>query len=726
MKKTLVGLALLAAILLAGFWFCSDVDLHDVKLRLDMLMSWHDRAPVTSLLAFFSVYILVTALSLPIALPMTLAAGALFGFVTGALVVSFATSIGATLAFLGARYFFRDTIRQRFSARLGDLDRGMERDGAFYLFTLRLIPIFPFFLVNLAMGLTSIRVSRYYWVSQIGMLPATLVYVNAGTQLARIDSLHGLMSPMLIGSFVLIGLFPWIARFLVNAWRRRKVYRAFERPTTFDRNLVVIGAGAAGLVSTYIATAVRAKVTLVEEGAMGGDCLNYGCVPSKALIRSARLCHEMRHGERYGVSSVEPAFSFPAVMARINGIIATIAPNDSVERYEAMGAEVLKGRARIIDPFTVEITLADGGIRRLTTRSIILATGAAPVMPDLPGIQDVAPLTSDTLWARLSSLEALPQRIVVLGGGPIGCELSQAFRRLGAEVTQVERGERLMAREDLEVSQHVLKTLASEGVSVLCETKAVRFGRDADGKFAMVEHAGHQRRLDFDMLIVAVGRAPRLSGFGLEELGVRSERTIDANEYLETLYPNIFAAGDVAGPYQFTHVASHQAWHATVNALFGLFRKFPVDYRIIPMATFTDPEVARVGLTEQEAREKGIAVEVVRYEISDLDRAIADGEAAGFVKVLTPPGSDRILGVSIVGHHAAEIIAEFVLAMKQGIGLNKILGTIHIYPTMAEANKYVAGAWRKAHVSPLALRVLERFHRWRRGGSAATEKEREA
>lgn len=497
--------------------------------------------------------------------------------------------------------------------------------------------------------------------------------------------------------------------------RRGKTDDRWTKPRKFDRNLIVIGAGAAGLVSAYIAAATKAKVTLIEGHVMGGDCLNYGCVPSKALIKSAKLAHQMRHADHYGLEPVPPAFSFARIMARIQTVIATIAPNDSVERYTGLGVEVLLGHARLIDPWTVEVATPDGQKQRLTTRAIILATGAAPFVSDLPGLEEVGYLTSDTMWQRLSAHQSPPKRLVILGGGPIGTELAQAFARLGSSVTQIEKGARLLSREDEEVSTLVRTALERDGVQVLTGHKALGFGLAEGEKWVEMAHDGQTRRIVFDEVIVALGRAPRITGYGLEELGIPTDRVIETNDYLETLHPNILACGDVAGPYQFTHTASHQAWFAAVNALFGSLKRFKVDYRVIPWATFCDPEVARLGLNEAEAREKGIQHEVTRYEIRDLDRAVADGAAYGFVKVLTVPGKDRILGVTLVGEHAGDLMAEFVLAMKHGLGLNKILGTIHIYPTLAEANKYAAGTWRRAHVSPWALAVVKAFHRWRRG-----------
>jgi pyruvate/2-oxoglutarate dehydrogenase complex dihydrolipoamide dehydrogenase (E3) component/uncharacterized membrane protein YdjX (TVP38/TMEM64 family) len=719
MKK---ALTLIAVLLLVLAFFALDLDRHltldGLKGSLAQFEAWRSASPIFVAIAFFVLYVVVTALSLPGAVIMTLAAGALFGLLQGTLIVSFASSIGATLAFLVSRYLLRDSVQRRFGDRLKAINDGIARDGAFYLFTLRLVPVFPFFLINLLMGLTPITTRSFYWVSQVGMLAGTVVYVNAGTQLAQLSGLSGILSPDLLVSFALLGVFPLIARRVVGWVQRRRVYAKWTRPQSFDRNLVVIGGGAAGLVAAYIAAAVKARVTLVEAHKMGGDCLNYGCVPSKALIKSARLAHTMRHGEHYGLENADPAFSFRKVMARVHEVIRKVEPHDSVERYTSLGVEVLQGYARIVDPWTVEIRLNDGTTQRLTTRAIVIAAGARPFVPPLPGLDKVGYVTSDTLWDEFAQLDAPPARMVVLGGGPIGCELAQSFARLGSAVTQLEMAPRIMIREDEEVSELARASLTRDGVEVLTGHKALRCEKEGERKFIVVEHEGVEKRIEFDTLLCAVGRVARLTGYGLEELGIETQRTVVTNDYLESLYPNIYAAGDVAGPYQFTHTAAHQAWYAAVNALFGEFRKFKVDYSVIPWATFIDPEVARVGLNEQEAKEKGIACEVTRYGLDDLDRAIADGTAHGFVKVLTVPGKDRILGVTIVGEHAGDLLAEYVLAMKHGLGLNKILGTIHTYPTLAEANKYAAGEWKRAHAPQRVLAWLARYHAWKLGVKA--------
>ena len=703
-------LLLLIVLAIAGF-FVFDLGQHltlaNLKARQAELAAFVEQRPVLAVAAFFLLYVAVTALSLPGAAIMTLAAGAIFGLWEGTLIVSFASTIGASLAFLSSRYLLRDWVKARFGGRVGAIDRGIEKDGAFYLLTLRLIPAFPFFLINLAMGLTAMRLVTFALVSQLGMLPGTIVYVNAGTQLAAIESNRDILSPALIGSFVLLGLFPLLAKLLVGGWKRRLVYRGWRRPRRFDRNLIVIGAGAGGLVTAYIAATVRAKVTLIEKGEMGGDCLNTGCVPSKALIRSARAAHEMRSAEGFGVAPAEPEVRFAEVIERIHRIIAEIAPADSVERYTGLGVDVRKGHARLVDPWTVEI---DGG-ERLTARSIVIAAGGEPAVPPIPGLAESGYLTSDTMWDKLRGRERVPERIAIVGGGPIGTELAQAFARLGAGVTQIEHGPRLLPREDEEVSELIEAMLREDGVDVRTGHEAVRI----EHKAAIVRRGDEERTIPFDEIIVAVGRKARLTGYGLEALGIETDRTVAVNDRLETRFPNIYAVGDVAGPYQFTHFAAHQAWFAAVNGLFGQLKRFRADYRFLPWVTFTDPEVAHVGHNEISAREAGIDHEVVRYDLCHLDRALCEGSNRGFVKLLVQPGKDRILGATIVAHNAGETLAELVLAMKHGLGLNKLLGTIHAYPTLAEANKYAAGEWKKAHKPERLLGWVELYHRRRRG-----------
>jgi dihydrolipoamide dehydrogenase len=710
-KAAKVVLVILIAALVGAF-FVFDLGqyltLDYLKARQQDFQQFYAANRALTLGAYFIIYVVVTALSLPGAAIMTLAGGALFGFLPALIVVSFASTIGATLAFLVSRFLLRDWVQARFGERLRAINAGVEKEGAFYLFTLRLVPIFPFFVINLAMGLTPLRTLPFYWISQIGMLPGTAVYVNAGSQLGQIQSLSGIISPELLLSFALLGVFPLIARKGVDVVKSRRVLKDFSKPKKFDYNVVVIGAGSAGLVASYIAAAVKAKVALIEKHKMGGDCLNTGCVPSKALIRSARMLSYFRRAGEFGIEKARVDFDFSAVMDRVHRVIGKVEPHDSVERYTSLGVDCLKGAAKISSPWTVEVSG-----RTLATRAIVVATGASPFVPPIEGLDKIDVLTSENLW----QLRELPKRLVVLGGGPIGCEMTQAFARFGSDVTQVEMGPRIMPREDEDVSDFIRRRFEAEGVRVLTGHAAKEVRIEDGRKVLICEKYGSPVEVEFDAILVAVGRKANTSGFGLEELGVRIEKrgTIEADPFLRTNFPSIFCAGDVAGPYQFTHTAAHQAWYAAVNALFGQLKKFRADYSVIPWCTFTDPEVARVGLSEAEAKEKETDFEVTRFELKELDRAIAEGEEHGWIKVLTPPGKDKILGATIVGSHAGDLLAEFVLAMKQGLGLNKILGAIHSYPTLAEANKMAAGAWKKQHVPEKLLSWVERYHAWRRG-----------
>ena len=707
--KKIILLVLLAVLVLLFFQFELEqyLTLEYIKSQQQLIDQYYAENRAFTLIGFFLAYILITGASLPGATVMTLAAGAVFGLVTALILVSFASTIGASVAFVVSRYLFRDMVEARFGASLKAVNDGIEKDGPFYLFALRLVPAFPFFVINLVMGLTKLRLWTFYWVSQLGMLAGTVVYVNAGTQLGQIESANEIFSTEILLSFLLLAILPFIGRKFVTVLANRKALAGFSKPDSFDTNLVVIGAGSAGLVTAYIAAAVKARVTLIEKHKMGGDCLNFGCVPSKALIRSAKFLSHIGRSREFGIDKAEAEFNFATIMQRIQSVIKQIEPHDSVERYTGLGVDVIQGEARVTSPWTVEV---NG--QTIQTPNIVIATGGRPFVPPIEGIDQVDYYTSDNLW----DMREKPEKLAVLGGGPIGCELAQAFARLGIGVTQVEMLPQILLREDPEVSEQVRQRMVADGVQVLTGHTAKRLVKREGRDILIAEHEGGDVEIEFDALIVAVGRTPNSSGFGLEDIGVRlnPNRTIETNEYLQSSIPTIYACGDVAGPYQFTHVGAHQAWYTSVNSLFGIIRRFKADYSVIPWATFTEPEVGRVGLNETEAKQQGIAYEVTRYDISDLDRAIADSEAHGFVKVLTVPGKDRILGVTIVGEHAGDLIAEYVLAMRYGLGLNKILGTIHIYPTLAEANKYAAGEWKRAHVPERLLDWVARYHRWRR------------
>ncbi len=716
MNRTRLLLALVMGGLI-GTFFTLDLGryltLGALQAQQAALAQWVDSHFVSASLLFVLIYVLSTALSLPGASLLTLGGSAVFGVAWGLLLVSFASSIGATLAFLSARFLLRDWVTARFGDKLTTFHSGMAKEGAFYLLSLRLIPVFPFFLVNLLMGLTPIRVSTYYWVSQLGMLPGTFVYVLAGSELGQLTSTGNILSPGLMMALTLLGLMPWLVKKLTAHLAQRRLLATYRKPARYDYNLLVIGAGAGGLVTSYIAAAVKAKVALIEKHKMGGDCLNSGCVPSKALIRCARFAAEQRKADELGFSPSHSRADFAAVMERVAEVIKAVEPHDSIERYQGLGVECIEGEARLVSPWEVEV---NG--QRLASRHIVIATGARPLVPKLPGLDQVPYLTSDSLW----QLRTPPRRLLVLGGGPIGCELAQSFAQLGIPVTLVELSEQLLPREDREVADALAGQMSRDGVRLLTGWRAERadYLPAAEGDLPIrlqLRRGDETQVIEGDQLLLALGRVANVSGFGLEALGVElaPRGTIAVDGFLATNFPSILAVGDVAGPYQFTHFAAHQAWYAAVNALFGQFKRFRADYRVIPAATYTTPEIARVGLNRKEAEAQGIPFEATRFELAELDRAIADGERHGFVEVLTVPGKDTILGATIVGTHAGERIAEFVLAMRHRLGLGKILGTIHAYPTLMEGNKYVAGEWKRAHQPTRVLALLARYHRWRRG-----------
>lgn len=710
MNKT--KLILIALLVIAIFGYITldlgqYLTLEYAQSQLSNIQDYKNENFAQTALIYFIGYVIATGLSIPGAIIITLLGGAIFGLFWGTLLVSFASSIGATLAFLASRVLLRDWVQRRFGDYLAPLNKGIEKDGSFYLFSIRMVPLFPFFVVNLLMGLTAIRTTSFYLASQAGMLIGTAVYVNAGSELSQISSLSGLVSAPVLGSLVLLGVFPLIAKLILNSMQRNKELQSFEKPKRFDANVVIVGAGSAGLVASLITAGAKAKVILIEKHKMGGDCLNTGCVPSKSIIRSGRIMSYIRRAKEFGIDGAKGEVNFAAVMARVQGVIKTIEPHDSVERFTSLGVEVELGDAVIESPYVV--TVND---RRITTRSIIVATGARPLVPPIPGLAEIDYLTSDSIW----SLSELPKRLLVVGGGPIGCELAQAFSNLGAQVTQVDMAERIMPREDAEVSEEVAKAFREQGIRLLTGHKLVKFGAGENGDYMEAEHRGETVTVEFDKVLLAIGRKANVEGFGLENLNLAltGQGTIEVNEYLQTSMPNVFACGDVAGPYQFTHMASFQAWFASLNALLGGLYRSKINYSVVPWATFTDPEVARVGLSETEAKKKKISYELTRYEMDHHDRSLADGEAHGFIKVLTVPGKDKILGVTIVGHHAGEVIGEFVFAMTHGMGLKKISAVTHIYPTILEANKFAANAWRSERLPEKYFPYLEKFFAWRR------------
>ncbi len=704
MKKLFLGSLFIAAIIIASIVFKDYLSFDYLHQNLDLIQSLKNENFWSYAGAFFMIYVFATAFSLPGATILTLAAGALFGFWQGFLIASFASSIGATLAFLVSRYLLRDWVKSKFQNSVEKIDANVKKQGLFYLLTLRLLPLFPFFLVNLVMGMTSIPVFTFYWISQLGMLAGTMVYVNAGVELSHLTSLKGVLSPQLLAAFTLLGLLPWFAKLIINFFKTKKIYKNFQKPKSFDYNIIVIGGGSAGLVTSYIAAAVKAKVALIEQHKMGGDCLNTGCVPSKAILKSAKIVYQAKKSNEFGVKTGLIEVDFPAVMARIKSIITKIEPHDSVDRYSKLGVDCIQGSAEIISPFAVSV---NGKV--LTTKNIVIASGASPAVPPFEGLESIKVRTSENLW----DMQTLPKNFVVLGGGAIGCEMAQAFARLGSSVTLIEKADSLLIREEPEASNEILKQFNKENIKVLLKTEVQSF---SPGQVHVKNHDGSLGVIPFDEVLIALGRKARVKGFGLEKLGIEiaSSGTLDHDEFLATKYPNIFVAGDVAGPYQFTHVAAHQAWYAAVNALFSGLKRFKEDLRVIPRCTFTDPEIASVGKTEAELKKENVAFDITMYPIDDLDRAICEGEDQGFIKVLTPKGSDQILGATVAGTRAGEIIAEFVFSMRWKMGLQKILSTIHSYPTFAESSKNLAGRWRQKNVNPKILAYLEKFHAWRR------------
>jgi len=678
-----------------------------VQSQLGAIQDYKDQNFVYATLIYLVIYVAVAALSIPGAVILTLIGGAVFGLVWGLLIVSFASSIGATLAFLVSRTLLRDWVQSKFAEYLTPINKGIEKDGVFYLFSIRMVPLFPFFIVNLLMGLTPIKTFYFYIVSQIGMLLGTAVYINAGSELAQITSLSGLLSVSLVFSFSLLGLFPLIARGIVNYMQRNKIMKKFVKPKKFDVNVVVIGAGSAGLVASLIVAGAKAKVILVEKHKMGGDCLNTGCVPSKSLIRSGRIMSYIKRSEEYGINNGTGDVDFSKVMERIQAVIKTIEPHDSIERFTSLGVECVSGEAFIESPYTVRVD-----DRVINTRSIIVSTGARPLVPRIQGLDEIDYLTSDSVWG----LRELPKHLLVVGGGPVGCELAQAFNNLGSQVTQVDMASRIMAREDPEVSVAVTDQFTKDGINVLTDHRLVKFGHDDSQAFMEAEHQGQTVRVEFDKVLLAIGRKANVEGFGLEELKIplTQNGTIEVNDAMQTSYPNIYACGDVVGPFQFTHMASFQAYFSSINAMLGGLWRLKAKYNAVPWAIFTHPEVARVGISEEEAKVRNVNYEVTRYDLDQLDRALADQEAHGFIKVLTAPGKDKILGVTIVGYHAGELINEFVFAMTHGMGLKKISAVTHIYPTLLEANKFAANAWRNARLPKKYFPWAERFFRWLR------------
>lgn len=663
-------------------------------------------------LIFFLIYVIVTSLSIPGAALLTLLAGTLFGLVGGTIIVSFASTLGATGSFLFSRYLLKDNIEKKFRASYKKINEGLLKEGPLYLFALRLVPIVPFFVINLVMGITRIRVLTYMLTSQVGMLAGTIVYVNAGRSLRELNSTAGIFTFKLWISFILLASLPFISKKILASIRKIKAYKQFKKPKKFDTNLVVIGAGSGGLISAYIAATIKAKVILIEKNKMGGDCLNTGCVPSKAILSASKYARVHLEAKKHGITLSPPKISFSSIMESVHKAIETVAPHDCIERYESLGVQCVQGEAKIISPWEVKVN-----DRVITTKSIIIATGGTPRIPDIQGItpsiiNDYI-LTSDTVW----SLTTLPPSLLILGGGPIGCEMALAFSSMGSEVTLVHTHSHILSKEDDEVGAFAETILQKNGVKIICNHTAIEVHKKARNIVVDVQNKeGKTQSIACNKMLCAIGRTAHLDNVLEKNIHIDTleNGSISTNKALQTNIPNIYAVGDCVGPHQFTHIASHMAWYAAVNALLGHIKTFEINYAIVPAVTFLTPEIGRVGLSEKEAKEQGIEYQVSIYHMNESDRAIAEQKTEGFIKVITAGTSDTILGAVVISERGGEILAQFILAMKNKLGLGKILGTILPYPTYAESAKSVAGVWKKKNAPDKIINLLGKYFKMMR------------
>lgn len=688
-----------------GFYATGSYEIFNLRflqLKLSDIQSYELSNPLMSILISIVIYAFVSGLSVPGASILTLLNGAVFGLLKGIIITSFASSIGATIAMLISRYLFQDFVRKKYQINYQRIQEEFVKNGLIYLLSLRLIPIFPFFVVNLVMGITNISIKRFYFISQLGMLPGTFAYVNAGLQLSRLKTISNIISYQFLSSILILLLIPWISRFFIMTIKRNRVYRKYKefRPDHFEYDMVVIGAGAAGLVTSNICANLKAKVALIEKHKMGGDCLNTGCVPSKTIIHTAQMIYTAKKTKQFGISIIDSGFDFKKVMEKVYQKIREIEPHDSKERYEEMGISCFVGNAKIRNPWTIQI-----GDKIITTRNITIATGAFPSTPEIEGLNEINYYTSDSIW----KLDKCPRRMLILGAGPIGLELAQVFTRLGAKVIILEKNENILLNEDEIVSKYVMDFFKSEGVEILTSHTIKSFSKNLNDINCICDYNKEEKIIRSDCVLIAVGRQARVRGFGLEDLGIELSKKGDiiVNQFMQTNYPNIFACGDVVGPFQFTSTAAYQAKYCAINGLFGKFKKITINYNTIPRCIYTDPEIATVGLSEKLAIRLGIEYDITKFNFDELDRAITDSQTKGFIQVLTVKGKDKILGATIVGSQASNLISELTLSMNNNIGLSKLLNTIHPYPTMSEAIFYVASNWRKNHVPNWIKKCLE-------------------
>jgi pyruvate/2-oxoglutarate dehydrogenase complex dihydrolipoamide dehydrogenase (E3) component/uncharacterized membrane protein YdjX (TVP38/TMEM64 family) len=700
-------------------------------------------------------YVFLTVLLVP-GSAITVGAGTLFGLKIGFIVVVLGANLGALVAFFLARTLLRQRVARwaESNPRFRLLDRAIGKQGFKMVLLTRLSPIFPFVLLNYFLGLTAVRTGAYVLGNLLGMLPATFLFVYLGA--AARDALAGQLN-VSVGLYQqilkVVGLLATIAVVIMITRIARQALRQTEqldegstvpgkprlepnyRPATFDKmmivddahdrrliqnchpphwinpapagkyNLVVIGAGTAGLVSAAGAAGLGAKVALIEHNLMGGDCLNIGCVPSKAMIRAARAAHDARDAARFGLEiACEPQVAFAGAMERMRKLRAGISDHDSAERFRKLGVDVFIGTARFTGASSIEV---DG--KRLEFRRAVIAAGARAAKLPIPGLEKTGYLTNETVFR----LTELPRRIAIIGAGPVGCELAQTFARFGSKVTLLSDGAEILPKEDADAAAIVRKKMEQDGVRIVTKAKIHRAEKNNGEKILAATVGEAAVDINCDAVLVAAGRTPNLEGLDLEAAGIGyTYRGVEVDDWLRTKNPRVYAAGDVCSQFKFTHAADAMARLVIANALFFARRK--VSALTIPWCTYTDPEIAHVGYYEKDARQAGFAVATLTESMKDVDRAILDGEEEGFARVHYDQKSGKILGGAIVARHAGEMIGELTLAMvaKQKVGV--LSSTIHPYPTQAEVLHKIGDAYMRARLTPRVKKTLQTWLRWQR------------
>jgi pyruvate/2-oxoglutarate dehydrogenase complex dihydrolipoamide dehydrogenase (E3) component/uncharacterized membrane protein YdjX (TVP38/TMEM64 family) len=699
-------------------------------------------------------YVICTVFFIP-GSAITIGSGTLFGLKTGFFVVVVGANLGALCSFLLARTFLRERVARwaEGNPKFRSLDQAIGQQGFKMVLLTRLSPIFPFVLLNYFLGLTAVRTTSYVLANLLGMLPATFLFVYIGAAArdaitGQMAASAGLLQQVLkyVGLLATVGVVVMVTRIARKALREAEAAQGsgraekpridaeheptpvagmmlvndphdrqlienchppgWQNPTPAGKyNLVVIGAGTAGLVSAAGAAGLGARAALIERTLLGGDCLNVGCVPSKGLIRAARAAHEARSGKEFGVQlKCEPTATFSAAMERMRRLRAGISAHDSAERFRKLGVDVYIGHGRFVDPSVVEV---DG--RRLKFDRAVIATGARPAELSIPGLRDADYYTNETIF----TLTQLPKCLAVIGAGPIGCELAQCFRRFGSEVVVITDGTEVLPKEDPDAAAIIRKQLEHEGVRIVTRGLIQRVSVNGAGKTLTLKSNGNSDEIRCDAILVSVGRQPNLEGLGLEEAGVEFTRSgVVVNERMRTSNRRIYAAGDVCSKYKFTHAADAMARIVIANALFFARRK--VTDLVIPWCTYTDPEIAHVGYYEKDARAAGFDVATITESLNHVDRAILDGEDEGFARVHYDRKSGRILGGTLVARHAGEMINELTLAMVTKQNMSSLSSTIHSYPTQAEVLRKIGDAYMRTKLTPTVKKAFATWLAWRR------------